>query len=229
MSTDWVETEYCRISLAPQGSAAWHELRNQGDYLTASRVGYAAGMMDRYKTAHQYAYELVTGAKEKFSPEARKRMNLGNEFEPALRDLYSRMYGVTVEQIGLAVSKRDPRLACSPDGLVGTEGLVEFKYVHTLSADLRSAAFSTVTDCDHILGGYACQIQQQLFVMGRQWCDFVVYAYSTKELYVERVPFRPELWAQICAKVEHFRAVIVPEVRANLDQYRLQYGHLYLP
>ena len=40
---------------------------------------------------------------------------------------------------------------------------------------------------------YYYQIQQQEFVVNRQWCDFVVRG-SSEEIYCKRVPYDPPWW-----------------------------------
>lgn len=235
-SKGWLEIPgICRISTAVQGGPVWLKLRESSDFVTASRVAYAADM-SRFVTAKQYAYELTTGAKRKFDAEAKSRMALGTQNEDGIRWTYSELFKVEVKQVGLAVSLRDPRLACSPDGLVGDDGLVEFKYTKTLPPKGLSAALMADMDPEwevphykHIYPEYFCQIQQQLFVMGRQWCDFVVYCHVTGEMLLERVPFRPKEWADIAAKLEHFWDVIVPNVKARPNHYRRKYRELYEP
>ena len=42
---------------------------------------------------------------------------------------------------------------------------------------------------------YYTQVQGQMGVTGAQWCDFVVY--TSKGLYVERIPFDPVFWQNL--------------------------------
>ena len=39
---------------------------------------------------------------------------------------------------------------------------------------------------------YYTQVQGQMGVTGAQWCDF--FAYTSKGLYVKRIPFAPVFW-----------------------------------
>ena len=72
----------------------------------------------------------------------------------------------------------------SPDGLVGTDGLLEIKCPFT------------ATHIDTLLSGkvpdrYKTQMQWQMACTGRQWCDFVSYDPRLPEpmrLFITRVP-----------------------------------------
>ena len=67
-------------------------------------------------------------------------------------------------------------LTASPDGLVGDDGLVEIKCPYGNDAFMLYA--STIFDAASLNAGqayYYWQVQCQLEVTGRDWCDFVVY------------------------------------------------------
>lgn len=81
---------------------------------------------------------------------------------------YQFTYDVDVEETGFIVHDDYAWIGCSPDGLVGDDGLIEIKYRKSLrtfkehaSVTRRPAAWA--------------QMQTQMFVTGRQWCDYVNY------------------------------------------------------
>ena len=112
-----------------------------------------------------------------------------------------------VTQTGLWVNPMFPELSCSPDGLVcisndvdSCEGLVEVKCPFTLKgADIHQ--FEQILSkkqrgpfCLHFRDkilqlkrshAYYYQIQTQLGVMNRKWCDLIVW--SAKSAFVERI------------------------------------------
>lgn len=96
-------------------------------------------------------------------------MERGVEMEAEARDAYSFARGVAVEQIGLVDHPRIPNCCCSPDGLIGEDGLLEIKCpsaeAQHLNAILKGA---------HAIE-YNRQIQFQLMVANRRWCDIVSY------------------------------------------------------
>lgn len=224
----WSDCGSYWVNLNEQGTPGWYEAR--GGYITASRTAYAAGL-SKYKTQDQYAYEFVTGASEIFSDAAKKRMALGVENEPYLRNMYRDLTGFEVAELGLAVSKRDPRLAASPDGMVtdhdGSKGMVEFKYVAQFKPDMVKILGKKTKNLNHIPIEHLCQMQQQMFVLDLPWCDYVVYEYPTMRLFVERIPFDPDFWADIAKRLDYFLDTVVPHVQDNVGHYRTKYRHLY--
>ncbi len=74
-------------------------------------------------------------------------------------------------------------LGASPDGLIGDDGLIEIKCPYGLRHD--SEGFKSISEQMH----YYAQIQVQLYVTGRSWCDFYQWsAYGSK---LERVNIDP--------------------------------------
>ena len=68
------------------------------------------------------------------------------------------------------------------------------------------------------------QIQQQLFVVNRTWCDFVVKG-SSGEIYCKRVLHDPTWWIEKLANLESFYdsyilpGLAYPRLRDGLDRY----------
>jgi len=95
-------------------------------------------------------------------------MQRGNELEPKARELYTLITGRKVEQIGFCF-KNDRRLVgCSVDGLVEDAGLIEIK------CPKASSLIGYIFD-DKLPTKYVQQVQGQLWVTGRKWCDFMAY------------------------------------------------------
>ena len=104
-------------------------------------------------------------------------MERGVLLEPEARKLYTIATGEKVKEVGIVYPDGEYAdwAACSPDGLVGKEGLIEIKcplaknYLHWTvpTEDGRKV--------DYIKPEYKTQVQFNLFVTERQWCDFVYY------------------------------------------------------
>lgn len=93
-------------------------------------------------------------------------MERGKEIEPEAREYYAETRGQIISQIGFAELSED--VGASPDGLVGDDGQVEIKCPNS------------TTHISYILKNkmptkYIPQVQGQLWVTGRQWCDFISY------------------------------------------------------
>ncbi len=110
------------------------------------------------------AGERLSGIKEESYSNA--NMEAGLELEASARAYYEKVNNCIVEQVGFI--KKDDWIGSSPDGLVGDDGQIEIKCVipSTQIATILKGSMPT----EHIK-----QVQGQLFVSGRKWCDFVSY------------------------------------------------------
>jgi putative phage-type endonuclease len=120
----------------------------------------------RQKLIVKLALEVVTGkcAPMGFKSQA---MQDGTDREPIARALYEASRGVFVEEVGFC--QHDTIFTgVSPDGLVGDDSMVEFKCpIETTHREYMLRKDEPPE--------YRAQIQGQLWVTGRQWCDFVSY------------------------------------------------------
>jgi putative phage-type endonuclease len=169
------------VHMMAQRSEEWfaHRLGR----VTASRI---ADVMAQTRTGpgaarKNYAAELVaerlTGtAREGFSNAA---MQWGTDMEPQARSAYEFMTDPTVQEVGFIDHPTIAMAGCSPDGLVGEDGMVEIKCPNT------------ATHIDTLLTGkidakYLKQMQFQMACAGRYWCDFVSFD--------PRLPAEMQLW-----------------------------------
>ena len=152
--------------MVEQGSEEWLAMRL--GVATASRfkdaLAKGAGKT-RKSYMMQLAAESVTGASvASFKSDA---MQWGNDTEPKAREAYEFTSDNAVELIDF-VKHDSINAGCSPDGLVGNDGLVEFKCPNT------------ITQLETFLSGempkhHIPQVQGQLWITGREWCDFVSF------------------------------------------------------
>lgn len=148
-----------------QGDASWHEIRR--GIPTASR--YATLMAKkgdrsgRLTYLYQLAGERITGEPtESYSNEA---MEAGKNDEPDLRRHYEFVRDCEIRQIAFV---RNGKTGCSPDGLIGDDGVLEIKRTapHLLIPMLLEP---TKFPPKHFW-----QCQGALMVTGRAWCDLLV-------------------------------------------------------
>ena len=150
-----------------QGSQEWLALR--AGKVTASKV---SDVMSAITTAGYKNYladlvvERLTGKKtESFTNAA---MQWGVDQEPIARAEYEVKTGNFVDQIAFVDHPTIVNFGCSPDGLVGDDGLIEIKCPNT-------ATHIDYVMQDKVPTKYIPQIQCQLAVTGRKWCDFVSF------------------------------------------------------
>lgn len=191
--------------MVEQGTAEWLALR--AGKVTASRV---ADVIAKTKTGPgasraNYMAELIaerlTGEPaEKFVNAA---MAWGTEKEPEARALYEFLTDAEVTQVGFVPHPTISDSGASPDGLVGTEGMVEIKcpniatHIETLLGQVVPAKYIT-------------QMQWQMACTGRQWCDFASYD--------PRMPDSMRLFVKRIERDEQFIEATSQEVIAFLEE-----------
>jgi predicted phage-related endonuclease len=97
--------------------------------------------------------------------------------EVEARLLYEVLKEVEVEQVGFVVGDPDFEYGCSPDGFVGEDGLIEIK-CPTIAVHVEYLIKNELPS------KYFHQVQGQLLVTGRKWCDFVSYYPVMKPLII---------------------------------------------
>lgn len=169
-----------------QGTEEWLAARRGivtasvvGQLITSKTIRAASNDYSRALTLNLVA-ERITGHTEPVFVNA--AMERGNFDEPIARDAYAKHYGTPVDQIGFMV--RDDigsyfRLGYSPDGLVGTDGLIEIK------SRAQKKQLSTIL-ADEVPIENMAQCQAGLLVSGREWIDYVSFS-GGMPLYVKRV------------------------------------------
>lgn len=103
----------------------------------------------------------------------------------------------------------DTWLGASPDGYIDDDGLIEIKCPFGLRKDTRPK-FKSIDDQAH----YYAQIQIQLYVTHRQWCDFYQWAPGGTKL--ERV-WRDYDW--LSENLPVLRGMYDDAVKADADDY----------
>jgi putative phage-type endonuclease len=172
--------------------------------VTASRV---ADIVAKTKTGYStsranYMAELIcerlTGVRGDFYMNA--AMQWGVEKEPEARAVYEAQTGALVTEVGFTPHNLIESAGASPDGLVGNDGLAEFK------CPITATHLDTILT-ETIPGRYATQMQWQMACTGRQWCDFVSYDPRLPEelrLFVKRVPRDEAVVSMLEREVQSF-------------------------
>lgn len=155
-----------------QGTEAWHAARC--GVITASKFRDAVEVTAKGKPtsksmlyAAQVAVERISRSPcdEVFSSWQMKR---GQELEPKARMEYEAKTGNLASESGVVLT--DDRLfGYSTDGSIDEDGLIEIKC-------LASAIGIVEMWRDEDMSDYMHQIQGGLWITGRKWCDFVMYA-----------------------------------------------------
>lgn len=192
-----------------QRSDSWHQQRI--GRVTGSRVG-AILHLNPWQTREDVLRAMVReyhGAPSEFSGNIATRF--GTENEPMALMHYERITGTVTDKAYFV--PYDEWLGASPDALVNDDGLVELKCPYSRRND---ADFKPLSEQPH----YAAQIQVQLFVTGREWCDF--FQYSPKGHKIERIERDDDWLATNIPALRQFHAEYLSELDnpAHLEPLR---------
>lgn len=150
-STDWLQARVGRATAS-----------RFSDVMASIRSGEAAS---RKNYRAELVVERLTGQPvESYKSPA---MEWGNEYEPVARLKYELTTGNNVEECGLFIHN-SIMAGASPDGLVNDDGLLEIKCPNT-------ATHIETLRKQEVPRQYYWQVMGQLWLTGRQWCDFVSF------------------------------------------------------
>ena len=193
-----------------QGTQEWLELRK--GKVTASRV---ADILAKTKTGvsasranylMELAIQRVTGVIEESYTNA--AMQWGKDNEGTARALYEAKADVFVDQVPFIDHPTIEGFGCSPDGLVGTDGLVEIKCPNSTT---HWEYFKKNVPPQK----YVIQMQAQMACTNTQWCDFVSYD--------PRMPERSQLLIVRVARDDSFiNDVMIPEITTFLNEVEVE-------
>ena len=199
-----------------QNTPEWHQERcgkatasRIADIIATTKSGPSAS---RKNYLAQLVAERLTGTvAESYTNAA---MQWGKDTEEQARATYAFLKGVDVLKAPFVLHPAIPDSGASPDGFVGSDGLIEIKCPNT------------ATHIETLLAGkidakYITQMQWQMACTGRQWCDFVSYDPRMPEhlaIWVKRVPRDSAMIEELEGAVRLFLAEVASTVTA-LEAY----------
>jgi predicted phage-related endonuclease len=154
-----------------QGSVKWYEARcglltaSEFDRIITPTLKVADNVKSRAHLWEMAAQRISGYVEPQYVSDAMLR---GQEDEIKARELYSKHYA-SVDQCGFVTNNKwGFTLGCSPDGLVGEDGLIEVKS--------RCQKYQVETICANAMPeDFMLQVQGELLVTQRKWCDFISY------------------------------------------------------
>lgn len=189
-----------------QGTDDWFNARlgkvtasRLNDAFSTTKTGEGAGRIN-YRL--ELVTERLTGVKgESFT---NSYMQWGTEQEPYAREAYEQAKSEFVVETGFIDHPTIPMSGASPDGLVGTEGLIEIK------CPASTTHVSYLAD-GKVPAKYKKQMIWQIVCTGRKWCDFVSFDPRLPEnlrLFVVRFEPTAQEIAEVEAQVVDFLATV---------------------
>ena len=178
-----------------QRSKEWFKARK--GKLTGSNIGAALGV-NPWKTPEDLIRSMVRsyhGAESEF------KGNIATEYgtlhEPLATMEYFGKTSNFVEECGFFIHPEHDWLGASPDGLINNDGVIEIKCPFGLR-DKKEPEFKTAGQQPH----YYAQMQIEMAVTGRKWCDF--YQWAKHGDCLERVEFSKEWFDNALPLLESF-------------------------
>lgn len=198
----WIDRGNYWLNSEPQGSDECNlniKLR-----LTASNFG-AALNKSNFFTPIDLALDItniVRGRNSTHIDRNKFSTQHGVVTEPKARNWYCRTRNVVVVEVGLAVPKWEPRICALLDGdIKDTDGIIEIKSPLEMYEPLRNHMSKIKTGWkpppfyhEHIWESHYAQMQGSMKIVGKHWCDYIVFATESNLSYVERVPFNQKYW-----------------------------------
>ena len=184
-----------------QRSPEWFKARE--GRVTGSSVGAILGLSP-FMSADDVMRRMVReyhGADSEFQGNAATQWGTMNE--PGACAEYEMETGNTVELCGFY--KHEHWLGASPDGLLGSNGLVEFKCPYSMRKG--EGRFKTALEQMH----YYAQMQIQLFITDRDFCDFYQWSPSQTKL-------------EVVMRDDAFLKDSLPKLKEFYDAYLLECG-----
>lgn len=170
-----------------QGSYEWHAQRSGRFTATDAETVKVHGKgIDTL--AYQIAAFKLTGELPEIVTSA--AMERGKMLEPLARKAYIEATGQEVQEVGFCAV--DDFVGCSPDGLVGEQGLLEIK--------CKTAPHHLFAVANHWVDPkHEWQMQFQMLVTGRKWCDYVLFnpEFAPNSLYIRTIERNEEMIAKL--------------------------------
>mgnify|MGYP003685360271 FL=1 len=182
---------------AKQGSEEW--INERLGKITASvihKIWNDKSTKTKGILANSLAFERLTGKRVKsLVTDAMKR---GLAIEPDAREAYEHHTKNKVHLSGFISHPNIQNAGASPDGLIGSEGLIEIKCLNVKN-------HNAIVSSKKIPKNYYYQIQFQLACCERNWADFVAYNPDAESsLFIQRVSPNEKVIEALHSKVKLF-------------------------
>lgn len=204
------------INYCEQGTPEWFQVRlgipTASEFGTIMAKGRGGGVSEGRRTyMHKLAGERITG--EVMDNYTNANMARGQMMEAEARDFYQLITEERLERVGFI---RNGDVGGSPDALIGKKGMLEIK---TMFAHLLiKAHIEDVTPSQ-----FVAQIQGNLWVAERDWCDLIIYwprvppfikRIYRDQRYIDRLAEQLELFNDELTLTVNFLRSLTPKLRA---------------
>ena len=135
---------------------------------------------------------------------------------PVIQSHFGETLSRPVDEFAYIRHPTEPHIGCSPDGLIGDDGLLELKCFYSGAKFIHAYRFGLVVPPEHVP-----QVQGQLWVTGRKWSVFAIF-----DPRVRASGLDPLLWIRVERDDDYIDNVLAPRVTAFRDYLRAEYERL---
>ena len=202
-----MEAHKVKVHTMEQKTDAWFKARelkmtasHAQSIASAKKVNKKTGEESIGEGMQTYIYTLVSDcySSGEFENYTNEHMERGNELEEKAITAYEFETGYTVKPVGF-VEMVGRKVGCSPDGDVldedekPTDGLLEVK----CKSD-KNHVVQLIQEEEAIEKKYMWQMQMQMYVYNKKWCDYVCFNPNFKKsIFIFRVERDEEMIAKI--------------------------------
>ncbi len=177
-----------------QGSPEWHAFRAKK--FTASDAPAAMGL-SKYKKRDQLLKEKATGITEEVTPELQRRFDDGHKTEELARVNFEGEFGEELYPV-TGYHDTNQKIAASLDGM---DMLGTFLFEHKI---WNQALVDFIQAHNDLPDTHWPQLEQQLYVSGADYCDFVVSDGTKDKRIIHKYFSQPERLKAVLAAWDQF-------------------------
>jgi exodeoxyribonuclease (lambda-induced) len=197
-----------------QRSEAWHDIR-LGKF-TGTRIGslLSAKTTAKYQDAiFNVVSEIITGNADE--QKITDDMQTGIDLEPYAIKEYESIFDVGVKEIGFVQpeNKFKEWVGISPDGFINSDGMIEIKCP-------KSKTHLKYIEQNKLPSIYKSQVQSQLWICEKEYCDFMSYVPEMKPFIIRVFPD-----LEYIEKLKSELIIAIDKVKYYLDNYN-KYNYL---
>lgn len=187
-----------KIHRMQQNSEEWHEIKrgkmsgsDASVFLVVGKNGWGVGVTPYI---YRKVAERITGETE--FVRTNFAMERGTLLEPDAIEEYEKFTWCKVVRVGFV--EMNDYAGCSPDGLVGADGMIEVKCP-------MQTEFVRFADTHEISKNHYAQMQFNMFICKRKWCDYVVFhPLFDPQLIIKRVEADEKVFERFAQAVQYF-------------------------
>ena len=163
-----------------QRSEQWFEMRK--GKITSSEIYKIMGKKDLTDTAKTYLLEKVCEFYGGFTePAVGAALTWGTELEPVAIEHYEKLTKLKVQKASFI--PKGEHYGGSPDGLVGSEGIIEVKCPYKSANHFKHGLINSAEKFKDVAPSYYYQCVSNMVCAGAQWCDFISFDPRVTEEY----------------------------------------------